>query len=139
MTYDFYFLFLLATQEMHNSQTSIKKYVDSCKNSSIPCMVTQQLFINKHNGYVELYSIYDLANTDELCLPKSPKLIMTAKNFMNFMMQKNQILQQQPDQFFIAIDSQGHAHLTTDLQSITKKSFFGMLQQKLSTFFTKQV
>ncbi|MBV8661379.1 MAG: hypothetical protein JO129_04510 [Candidatus Dependentiae bacterium] len=142
MTYDFYLLYLLSTETLSkpslNNQCSKNAGIDFYKNSSEPCIVTQQLFINKHNGYVELYSMYDLANTDDLCLPKSPKFIMTAKNFMNFMMQKNQISLQQPDQFFIAIDSQGHAHLTTDLQSIIKKSFLMILQQKITGLFKKK-
>src|SRR3989339_136110 len=139
MTYDFYLLYLLCTETLTTTSTDSKKNsgFEFYKNSSIPCLVTPQLFINKNKGYIELFSIYDLTNnSDDLCLPKSPKFIMTAKNFMNFMVQKAQLHQQQPDQFFLVIDSQGHAHLTTDLQSLVKVSFFTSLQKKLASLFT---
>lgn len=137
MNYDFYLLYLLVTQANGESQTSAKNWVNFCKRSSLKCITTSQLFINKNNGYIELFSIYDLASTDDLCLPKSPQFIMTAKNFMNFMVQKSHIYQQQPNQFFIAIDSQGHAHLTTNLQTITKVSFLKSLHNKIMSFFSK--
>ena len=137
MTYDFHLLYLLLIQENGECRTSTKNWINFCKNSSIKCLATSQLFINKNNGYIELFSIYDLTNTDDLCLPKSPKFIMTAKNFMNFMMQRAQLYKQQSDNFFIVIDSQGHVHLTTDLQSIVKTSFFASLQKKLVSLFTR--
>ena len=144
MSYDFYLLYLLATeilsQPSAQSDNQFKKNegIDFYKHSSIACLVTSQLLLHKKNGFVELFAIYDLANTDDLCLPKSPKFIMTAKNFMNFMVQKNQLQKHQPRQFFIAIDGNGHAHLTTDLQSLEKKSFFASLHKKIVRyFFTK--
>jgi hypothetical protein len=139
MNYDFYLLYLLFTQSLPEIQATNKfkknAGIDFCKNSSIKSLATSQLFIHKNNGHIELFSIYDLANTDDLCLPKSPKFIMTAKNFMNFMIQKNQICKLQPNKLFIALDECGHAHLTTDLQTLTKKSFFAMLQKNLASLF----
>ncbi len=138
ITYDFYLLYLLCTEPLTIASTDNKKNtgIEFYKDSSILCLVTPQLFINKNKGYIELFAIYDLTNnSDDLCLPKSPKFIMTAKNFMNFMVQKAQIHQQQPDQFFLVIDNQGHAHLTTDLQSLVKISFFTSLRKNLIHYF----
>jgi hypothetical protein len=137
MTYDFYLLYLLLTQENGECRTSTKNWINFCKSSSAKCLATSQLFINKNNGYIELYSIYDLTNTDDLCLPKAPKYIMTTKNFINFMVQKSQLYKERPHQFFIVIDTQGHTHLTTDLQSLTKTSFLGTLQKKLADLFIR--
>ncbi len=146
MSYDFYLLFLLFTQSScakapadKEPQTSAKSWIQFCKSSSIKCLATSQLFIHKNNGYIELFSIYDLTNTDDLCLPKSPKYIMTTKNFINFMIQKSQIYKQRPPQFFIVIDAQGHAHATTDLDSLKKLSFFGALQKTLAGIFSRRV
>lgn len=137
MHYDIYLLYLLFIQENGECQTSTKSWINFCKNSSVKCLATSQLFINKNNGYIELFAIYDLTNTDDLCLPKSPKFVMTAKNFMNFMTQKSEIYKHQPSNFFIVIDEQGHAHLTTDLQSLIQTSFFGLLRKKLTSLFNK--
>jgi hypothetical protein len=148
ISYDFYLLFLLSTESLSQAQSNCAKMAEFnfkkndgiffYKTSSIKCLATQQLFLNKNNGYIEIFSIYDLMNTDQLDLPKSPKLIMTAKNFMNFMVQKSQIQKNQPQEFFIAIDEQGHAHITTDLQSINKKSFLQTLQKKIINLFWKK-
>lgn len=145
MTYDFYLLFLLCTQSScakapadKEPQISAKSWIQFSKSSSVKCLVTSHLFINKNNGYIELFSMYDLTNTDDLCLPKAPKYIMTTKNFINFMIQRSQIYKQKPDQFFIAIDDQGHAHLTTDLQSLKKVSFLSTLQKKLAGIFSRR-
>lgn len=139
MNYDMYLLYLLFIQENGECQTSTKSWINFCKNSSTKCLATSQLFINKNNGYIELFAIYDLTNTDDLCLPKSPKFVMTAKNFMNFMIQKSEIYKKKPSKFFIVIDEQGHAHLTTDLQSLVKTSFFGLLQKKLASLFIRPI
>ncbi len=138
MSYDLYLLYLLITQENGECRTSTKSWIQFCKNSSVKCLATSQLFINKNNGYIELYSMHDLTNTDDLCLPKSPKYIMTTKNFINLIIQKSQIYKQLPSQFFIIIDAQGHAHATTDLESINKVSFLGILQKKLVGLFSKR-
>ncbi|MBP6870026.1 hypothetical protein KBC04_04035 [Candidatus Babeliales bacterium] len=153
MDYDFYLLYLLFTEtlspasldqqnqpgEESRSYGNFQKNngIDFCKDSSVKCLATSQLFMNKNNGHIELFANYDLMNTEDLCLPKSPKFIMTAKNFIHFMMQKSQLLKQQPHQLFIVIDKQGHAHLTTDLQSITKVSFFSTIQKKLAGLFNR--
>ena len=137
MNYDFYLLYLLLMQETRDAQISTKKLINFCKKSSTTCLATSQLFIHKNNGHIEIFSIYDLTKTDNLYLPKSPKFIMTAKNLMNFMVQKSKIFKQRPDLFFIVIDGQGHAQLTTDLQSIKKKSFLSSLHKKIADFFTK--
>ncbi len=140
MTYDFYLLYLLYTAHITPTATHSKKNagINFCQSSSIPCLTTSQLFINKNNGYIELFSIYDLTtNIDNLCLPKAPKFIMTTKNFMDFMVQKAQIEIEQPDQFFIVIDEQGHAHITTDLHFLVKTSFLASLQKKIAGLFTR--
>jgi hypothetical protein len=145
LTYDFYLLYLLCTEnltplsgEKQTHHFEKNAGINFYKNSSMQCLATPQLFINKNNGYIELYSIYDLTNNpDDLCLPKSPKFIMTAKNFMQFMVKITQMHQQQPKKFFLVIDSQGHAHATTDLTSLEKTSFFASLQKKLSRLFSR--
>lgn len=145
--HEFYLLYLLFTETLppislelgQLSEHHVQKNngIDFCKNSMAKCLVTSQLFIHKHNGYIEIFSNYDLKNTDDLCLPKSPKLTMTAKNFINFMIQKNQYNKQKPKTLFIIIDHQGHAHLTTNLESINKVSFLTIIQKKLARFFNK--
>ncbi len=145
LTYDFYLLYLLCTETLTPASYETQTHhfeknvgINFCKNSSMQCLATPQLFINKNNGYIELFSIYDLTNNpDDLCLPKSPKFIMTAKNFMQFMVKIAQIHQLQPKKFFLVIDSQGHAHVTTDLTSLEKTSFFASLQKKLSRLFSR--
>ena len=139
MNYDFHLLYLLLIQENGECRTSTKSWINFCKNSSIKCIATSQLFIHKNSGYIELFSIYDLTNTEDLCLPKAPKFIMTSKNFINFMVQRSQLYKQQPDRFFIAIDGKGHVHLTTSLESIVTTSFFAGLHKKIMALFTRAV
>jgi len=137
MTYDFYLLYLLFTEQF---PTNLDKNtgVEFCKNSSIKSLATSLLFIHKNHGHIEIFSAYDIKNTENLALPKSPKFIMTAKNFMNFMIQKSHFQKTQPAQLFIVIDNLGHAHLTTDLNSLQKTSFFELLRKKLARLFTRQ-
>lgn len=154
MSYDFYLLYALFMQSScapdptksylgrgladKESQNSTKSWIQFCKTSSTSSVATTQLFIHKNNGYIELFSMYDMIPTsDDLALPKAPKYIMTSKNFMNFMVQRSQIYKQRPDQFFIVIDAQGHAHLTTNLQTLHKVSFFGALQKRLASLFSR--
>lgn len=149
MNYDTYLLYLLFTETLTlpssiHASLSIHQFeknagISFCKNSSLRCLATSKLLLHKNNGYIELHAIYDLKNTDELCLPKSPVFVMTAKNFMNFMTKKAQIYKQQPEQFFIVLDAQGHAHLTEDLQTLTKKSFLAHLQTKFVNLFTRSI
>lgn len=147
--YDFYLLYLLSTASflptnLHEAdgrnENNFQKTsgINFCKNSSISCLVTSQLFMHKNNGYIELFASYDLINNEDLSLPKSPKFIMTAKNFIKFMMQKKQLEKEQPEKFFIIIDKQGHAHITQTLELITKISIFSVLTKKISSFFQKR-
>lgn len=149
INYDFYLLYLLFTQTFtpttvpsETDPTNTNNFqknsgINFCKSSSTSCLATSQLFMHKNHGYIELFASYDLLNNEDLSLPRSPKFIMTAKNFMNFMMQKRQLQKQQPEKVFIIIDKQGHAHLTTTLELMTKISLLSMLQKKLASFFQK--
>ncbi len=134
MQYDFHLLYLLLTIE----NIDINHWSNFCKTSSISCWSTSQIFINKNNGSIEIFDIYDLANKEELCLPKSPKITISAANFLQFMTSWSQLQKENPQDIIIAIDDIGYAYLTTDVRSIEKTSFLVSIKKSISGLFTSK-
>jgi len=132
MNHSMYLLYTLMTQEIDTYEMSVKSWIDFCKNSSIKCKMTSQLFIHKHHGNIEIYSLYDLTDQQDLCLPENPQLVLTSKNFIQFMIQKNHIYSLQSTDFFIAIDDQEYAHAVTNLDSLKKTSWLQSLYHRIT-------
>ena len=129
MQSDFHALYLVFDQE----KVAANHWSNFIKNASLTCWTTSKVFINKNGRNIELFDVQDLINNEDLALPKTPKFTLTAKNFVQFMGQIQKLQQYNSAQIYLAIDSEGCAHATTDLASIKAQTFFGSLTSKFKT------
>lgn len=134
INYDMYLLSMLIQE--HDSA----KLIHFSATSSIKSCATSQLFLYKNKSTILIFSIYDLVDADDLCLPKSPKLVLSIKNFMQFLRQKQLIIDQQKTlHCFIAQSDTGNVYLTTNITSLTQQSAWSNLIKKITCLFTRQV
>ncbi len=131
MQSDFHILYLLLDDEKIDTY----HWSNFAKNASLTCWTTSKIFINKNGKNIELFDVQDLINNEDLTLPKSPKFIMTTKNFVQFMGQIQKLQAYNYVQIYLAIDNDGKAHATTDLACITQKSFLSALTSKVKALF----
>lgn len=134
ISYDFYLLYLLL-QDATSSDifADLQHWIN---NSSMQCLATCRLFLHKNKRHVELFAIYDLIDTENLCLPKSPQLIISMQQCIDFIKQASSMHSRSTQQFFIAIDDQHNVHLTDNLQSIIKKSFWQSMSKRMIGLFS---
>lgn len=131
ITYDFHLLLLLLDEQMATKNDCIEFY----KNSSIPCWTTDQVFLNKNGKNIDLFDIHDLTHNKDLSLPKSPKFMISTKNFGQLIIQWKKLYIQSPDKLFLVIDQQEIVHLTTDLATINQITFLNSLRAKFNNLF----
>lgn len=133
ITYDFHLLLLLLDEQIATKNDCIDFY----KNSSILCWTTDQVFLNKNGKNIELFDIHDLIDNKDLSLPKSPKFVLSIKNFGQMIMQWKKLYTQRPETLFLVIDHQKIVHLTTDLATINPLTFFSLLRTKFNNLFIR--
>lgn len=131
ITYDFHLLLLLLDEQMATKNDCIDFY----KNSSILCWTTGQIFLNKNGKNIELFDVHDLIQNKDLSLPKSPKFMISTKNFGQLIMQWKKLYIKSPDKLFLVIDQQQIVHLTIDLATTNQVTFFGLLRIKFNDLF----
>lgn len=132
--HDFYLLSLLVNNDIKN----LENLILFTKNSSIYCWTTNELFMNKHGKNIELFSVHNLANNEELHLPKVAKFTISNKNFIQCIMSIKNLHEQAVTKMYIAIDEQGSVYITHDLASIKKYDFFSSLKCSITSFFIKK-
>jgi hypothetical protein len=134
MNQDFYLLSLLVENDIKN----LENLINFIKSSSIHCWTTDQLFMNKHGKNIELFSVSNLINNEELCLPKSAKFTISRRNFMQCIMNIKKLHDQTITKIYIAIDEQGSIYITHDLASIKKYDFLSSLLSSIKNFFIRK-
>ena len=134
MNHDFYLLSLLVENDIKNYENLIT----FSKNSSITCWTTDQLFMNKNGKNIELFSVHDLANNEELHLPKTAKFTISKTNFMQCVVNIKKLHEQAITRIYIVIDEQDYVHVTHDLALIKKYDFFSSLLSSIKSFFIRK-
>ena len=134
MNHDFYLLSLLLENDIKN----LEKLINFIKSPSIHCWTTDQLFMNKHGKNIELFSVHNLVNNEELCLPTTQKFTFSKTNFMQCIMNIKKLHEQAVTTIYITIDEQGYVYITHDLTSIKKYDFFSSLVSSIKSFFIRK-
>lgn len=134
MLHDFYLISLL----LNNYEINHPHFINFYKNSSITCWTTDQLFMNKNGKNIELFSVHDLANNEELCLPKTAKFTISTTNFMQCVISIKKLHEQAVAKMYIVIDEQDYVHVTHDLASVKKYDFLSLLLSSIKTFFIRK-
>ncbi|AXK60863.1 hypothetical protein [Candidatus Chromulinivorax destructor] len=133
MHHDFYLLSLLVKSD----QTSLEQLLTFYKSSYLQCWTTNQLFCHKQSKNIQLFSVYDLATNDELCLPTTGKLILSKKNFMQCLFNIKKMHEDKTSQIYIVIDERNYVHVTTDITSVKQNNYINSLLSLIKSFFIK--